>query len=185
VWRPSRWRRRTAPPLREYVSICGFSSVGKKTLIRKLVNGQLRDRFVMPGSVQAYGWAFEPLEDIYDATADHVLYQWQIATDNLIDELHDRFPASGHRVILVWRPWDQHLADWIATYGDEMVGQPSIGVLTDWWRDVIIPRFRNDLAGRGWPVEIVNGASPGYERLDWQTVDRLADEADPRRHEGR
>ena len=157
---------------REYITVAGYSAVGKKTLIRKLYTDELDERFGLSGTRDAYGWAFEPLEGIFEATADHVIYQWQVATDEIIDQLAERFPDAGHRVILIWRPWHENLRDWVAVYGDSTTDEPSEANIKDWWLEVIVPRFRNDLQARGVPVEIVNAATPGYDRIDWESVYR-------------
>lgn len=109
----------------EYISICGLSAVGKKTLILKLLNGELRERFALQGSVEAYGNSFRPLTDIFDAHDDHVLHQWQMATHQVIEDLRNAFPSNRHRVIIIWRPWAQHLAD-KKVYGSMKIpmGQP-------------------------------------------------------------
>ena len=100
--------------------------------------------------------------------------------DSLIDELHQRFPDAGHRVIVLWRPWHERLHDWIADYGDEMTGDPSVANIIEWWNEVITPRFKHQLPAKGVAVEVVHGSTPDYRRVDWASVERFALEITPR-----
>lgn len=157
----------------EYISICGLSAVGKKTLILKLLDGELQERFALQGSVEAYGSSFRPLAEIFDADDDHVLHQWQMATHHVIEELRDAFPSNRHRVIVIWRPWAQHLNDKKMYRRYEMTDAPTQSEITDAWHHEIVPRFQVQLPALGFDVELVNGSAPDYDRLEWQDVEKL------------
>jgi hypothetical protein len=155
--------------MREYVSICGLSAAGKKTLIRRLLadEGGLRDRFSVSGPLEAFGYSFEPLDRIHDSSAAFVLHQWQWANDRLIEELVERHPDGRHRIVLLWRPLEEQYRDIQRMYGESW--RDTILDLARNWEQGITSRFRHEIPTRlGIEVELVDGSAEGYPRLtDW------------------
>ena len=97
----------------EYVWITGPSAIGKYTLANRLAdanNAELRERLGIANPVQLIGYAqsFEQLAAFDNFKTGLII--WQVKQDHLIDELAERKPAAEQRIILVWRPFDQHLA---------------------------------------------------------------------------
>jgi hypothetical protein len=99
----------------EFIHIVGGSGVGKKTIIRRLLNPNehaLRARLRIGHSVAAYGYSFQnPPEAMLEAQTHQVIHQWQFRTDGLIDEAQRRFPNAHHRIVVLWRPVAEHTRD--------------------------------------------------------------------------
>jgi hypothetical protein len=164
---------------RTYLSICGDSAVGKSTLIRKLLadSDGLRRRFhIETGTVEAYGpcfygdgpaWNERWREQIVVTTADVVLYQWQHKNHELIGQLYSRFPDCEHRVVLIWRPWEEHWNDYRQKHrATAERAKHSVQTLKCHWRTEIRPRFEELQNETRIRIELVNGSSPRYDRLD-------------------
>ena len=164
---------------RQVLWICGFSAVGKKTLVEKLMAGTLRERFGILGTVEAFGDSYLPLAQIAETRAEYIVCQWQSNLDSDIEALRATLPTVPHRIVLIWRPWHEHLADWVSVYGAESINPPTELMLAQAWIDVIVPRFRDDLPEQGVPVELVDGSTPRYDRIDWEFVDRTLTIAAP------
>jgi hypothetical protein len=164
----SRRKRKT-----QYISICGHSAVGKKTLIAKLLdNGQadLRERFGLGGKIEAYGLCnqFQPLARIFEAQEDCIIHFWQDKSHPWIECLRRTFPNDRQRVILLWRPWDIHSKDLISRNNDY---KPTATEVESHWHDHIVPLFRG-IEQTGVEFELVNASTPNYDLMPWPRWDR-------------
>jgi hypothetical protein len=151
---------------RQFVAICGASAVGKGTLIRRLRDEPaLRKRFGIDGGIlKAFDAHFELLDLVRATSADIIVWKWQFASHRFVDDLRLRFPSPDvHRAIWLWRPWEEHAADFAKKYrndSDSVVQNISNvkGAWTDlrqlWYRD----RKRGGLLQPLEP-EIVNAAA--------------------------
>ena len=77
-------------------------------------------------------------------------------------------------MIVIWRPWREHLRDWIADYGHEMRDTPTVANLIAGWNELIAPRFRDQLPALGVPVELVDGSTTDYRNMTWDQVEQAA-----------
>ena len=166
---------------RLYLSICGDSAVGKSTLIKKLLENEsgLRERFgIDHGTVEAFGYCFlgEVQErnrtwarDIHHSVADCVLHQWQSKHHHVVAELREQNPTCEHRIVLLWRPWEQHWRDYAVKHQQNVRKHGhSIATLVKNWRAKIRQKFgeSSEIQKKyGIPVELVNGSTSDYERL--------------------
>ncbi len=149
-----------------YISVCGLSAVGKKTLIRRLLqdNDDTRQRFSVLTPVRAFGRSFDSLDNIHDLHEGSVIHQWQWANDSLIETLMERHPKSTHRVIVLWRPFKLQYQDILNVYGNSWQG--TLDQLRQNWTDRIIPRFRDHIPNRyGIEVELVESSTAQYPSL--------------------
>ncbi len=159
---------------RQFISVCGNSGVGKKTLIRALLADEsraLRDRFgVEEGTAAAHGFyrEFHPLALVFEATEDCILHFWQYDHHHWIECLRRTFPGARHRVILLWRPWAEHSATIVARGGS---WQPSPGDLERAWHDLYVPRFRG-IEATGVEFELVDASTPLYDPIPWPPYPR-------------
>lgn len=160
-----------------YLSVCGLSSVGKKTLIRRLLQDApgLRERFgIEKQTLAAFGYAFLPIDEIHTTRAECALHQWQIATDSLVEELRTKQPQAEHRVVVLWRPWEQNHADWVRAYAatDPAVASSTPASIERAWTDLILPRFHEGIPRQlGLRVELVDASTPDYRELEhWPGV---------------
>ena len=144
---------------RQYVSFCGHSGVGKKTLMKMLVADEppgLRERFGITGSVGAYGLPGQTIDlgEIIRAREETVLHFWQDSRRDWIEKLRQTFPEDIHRIILLWRPWDSHSAALLARNTPGY--RPSPADVAANWREMRMPEFRKFEAD-GFEVELING----------------------------
>jgi hypothetical protein len=158
---------------RQFISICGNSGVGKKTLIRALLAAEpqdLRDRFGVEGTVAAHGFSreFHPLGLVFEATEDCILHFWQYDHHHWIECLRRAFSVARHRVILLWRPWAEHSATIVARGG---AWRPSPSVLEGAWHELYVPRFRG-IEATGVEFELVNASTQLYDRMPWPLYPR-------------
>ena len=157
--------------MRQYVSICGHSAVGKKTLIHKILstNGsKLRNRFDLSANIQAYERQssldkLPLLREIFNAEEECVLHFWQDKSHPWIECLRRTFTEDRHRVVLLWRPWDIHSAAQIDRQNEY---KPSPMDLESHWHDHIVPLFRG-IEATGIEFELVDASTATYERRDW------------------
>lgn len=45
-------------------------------------------------------------------------------------------------------------------------------MIADAWQREIVPRFQLQLPALGFDVELVNGSTPDYDRLQWHDVEK-------------
>ena len=113
------------------ITIAGFSSVGKKTLIASLLNGErYRQRLGVTGSIEAFGYSFLPLDKMPYSKADTILFQWQF-------DMHDMI-SNSHKIYILWRDYKQHHLDWVKTYSQKhpWVAETTSDYLKKKWHDV-------------------------------------------------
>lgn len=129
----------------------GFSAVGKKTTIRRILDGdpELRKRFGVSGRLYATGYAFDPLIRERCMVADTVLVQWQLAEHWKIRRLREWFPEAEHRVVFLRRDWESHLRSHRHKYR-HLSWRPTIEDLKS-HTDRILSRFTADPG----PIEFV------------------------------
>jgi hypothetical protein len=160
--------------MRQYVSICGHSAVGKKSLVKRLLlpEGQsIRERFGMAGELAAFGDANHPsfnpapVEKMLSAQQDCVLHFWQFSTHPWIANLQLHFPSDRHRVILLWRPWHIHVQAFLEP-GRVPSYRPDVEGLKWVWREKIIPLFR-PVEQSGVEFELVDASTPNYDAIQW------------------
>lgn len=111
------------------IYLVGFSSVGKKTTIRRIIAGDLdlRERFGVSGEIYATGYSFQPLIREECNRAGTVLVQWQLAEHWKIKRLRDWYPEAEHRIIFLFRAWGPHLRSHHERYGH--VWRPTLDEL--------------------------------------------------------
>lgn len=90
----------------------------------------------------------------------------------MIEDLREAFPSNRHRLIVIWRPWPQHLWDKKLYRQYENTDGPTERMIADAWRHEIVPRFQIQLPALGFDVELVNGSTPDYDRLEWHDVEK-------------
>lgn len=121
----------------------GFSAVGKRTTIQRILDGdaELCRRFGVSGTLYATGYAFGPFCRERCAAADTVLVQWQVAEHAKLCTLREWFPRAEHRTYFLLRDWDAHLAAhqrkyghaWAASVAD--VHRRTLSILRDHFSD--------------------------------------------------
>lgn len=150
----------------DFVSICGLSSAGKKTLIRRVLEDRdgVRERFSLRFPIRAFGRSFEPPEDMMRCASGTALFQWQWVHDRFLEELCGLGPPHTHRVIALWRPIDEQFRDVLRVYGENWEGTRDD--LAKQWNERFVPRFRDRLEqAEGVRVDVVDASVPGYPRL--------------------
>lgn len=119
------------------ITIAGFSSVGKKTLIMSLLaESKYRERFGVVGCPQAFGYAFQSLGKMLGSAADTVLFQWQYDVDDYTRKLQH---IGNHKIYLLWRDYKQHHADWCKIYGatNPWVFETNVAYIKEKWHQLV------------------------------------------------
>jgi len=159
--------------LSKFIHICGPSCSGKKTLVKKLLDGStpgLRERFGIDGNFTAYGDFGDPrAERMWRfpwANDNIVLHWWQFATHGWIAHIQKAFPSIPQRIFLLWLPWELQVKaaserEWPTSVNDQQL---------HWFRK-IVPMFRQ-LETWGFKVEVVN-ASKNYSDSTFEEIERL------------
>lgn len=122
------------------IVIAGFSSVGKKTLIRSLLNeDKFRSTFGVRGSIGGFGYSFNPFELVFSSRVDTKLIQWQ--SDPLCMKMTRGLYniPDNCKIFLLWREYELHHADWVRIYKDTepWVTQTSPAYLISKWHQVV------------------------------------------------
>ena len=126
------------------ITIAGFSSVGKKTLINSLLKeDKYRLRLGVTRSIEAFGYSFLPLDKMPHSKADTIIFQWQF-------DIHDMI-SNSNKIYILWRDYEQHRLDWIKIYSQKYpwIAETTSDYLKKKWHDVI-DRFQ------GLDYEVVN-----------------------------
>jgi hypothetical protein len=154
----------------QFVFVAGHSAAGKKTFIEKVFGNEgvdLRERFRLSGQMERFGPDFDPTNRAITSKADTVLIKWQFMDHYWIEVLKKRVPSAQHRVILLWKPFDDHLADLMARQAKQgrIEWKPGPGELEREWYEKLVPLF-GDIHLRGIRCELVHGRT--HEPLtDW------------------
>jgi hypothetical protein len=161
---------RTAMPS-QYISVCGHSGTGKKTLISALVANDpagLRDRFGITGTIEPFGLNFNrDLEAMYSTKADTVIHQWQFVSHAHVNRLKQHAPDARHRIILLWRPYEQQRA--VIVERGNWLPFPTVEHLAWGWRAEVVPLFCNARQS-GFEIELVDTSDFEYRPLTaWPT----------------
>lgn len=161
-----------------YLSICGDSAVGKITLIKKLLADEenLRERFgIGEGTVDAFGVCYsqgeckrdpEWTKMMHQSEKDVLLFEWQWRDHSIIGELFNSYPNDEHRIILIWRPWKEHWRDFQRKHPQLVENGYSLNTLKEHWRGKWKPIFQKIEEDGEKPVELVNGATHEYDRME-------------------
>lgn len=124
------------------ITIAGFSSVGKKTLIKSLIKeDKYRNIFGVTDPIEAFGYSFLSLDKMANSNANTILFQWQFDVHHL----------TGGKIYILWREYEEHHADWVQTYKDKYswVKNTDPNYIKNKWYDVI-DRFQ------GMNYEVIN-----------------------------
>lgn len=156
---------------RKYIHICGPSCSGKKTLVKKLLDGAppgLRERFGIDGPFKTYADFGDPraknLYEIAWAKDDIVLHWWQFVTHGWIAHLQKANPAIPHRIFLLWLPWELQVKAAAERNWTTSVNQQQLH-----WFSQIVSLFRQ-LEMWGFKVEVVN-AFEGYRETTFEEIE--------------
>jgi hypothetical protein len=155
---------------KQFVFVAGHSATGKETFIKKVVSEEgvaLRKEFRLHGSLGTYGSNFAPIEDAIKSNADTILIKWQFAQHDWIESIKNLVPSARHRVILLWKPYADHLSGLMNRQkaNGKIEWSPTADRLEKDWYEKLVPRFR-DIHLRGIDCELVHGRT--HERLiDW------------------
>lgn len=162
---------------KQFVSICGMSACGKKYLIERLIgsNPQWKQRFGLDGTLGVYGKhdasrvALKPPEGMLSAPEDCVLFFWQYATHEWIAKLKAEFPMARHRVILLWRPWEEHRKAFLDP--NRLPKERYTADALKWvWKNEIIPRFKEIESQTGVELELLAVSQDSYNPIPWPEV---------------
>ena len=159
---------------KRYIHICGDSAVGKKRLIKKMIDDPtpgLREQFGIDSDFQAYGFnhpGIRPMYDYFLADKDIVVHLWQYADHGWIAH-HDReSPGIDQRIYLLWLPYDDH-SRYVAEDPHRKAWNPppSPREMENRWRTRIVPLFRK-LQTWGFTVEVLNASTDRYKPMaEW------------------
>lgn len=123
---------------RQFVAVCGPSAVGKATLIQALRDrADLRKRFgIDRGAIKAFDANFGLLDLVRATSADIIVWKWQFDSHWFVDNLRLDFPSPVvHRAIWLWRPWEEHAADFARKYPNDSGSEAeNISKVREAWR---------------------------------------------------
>jgi hypothetical protein len=155
-----------------FYHFCGASGVGKKTIVKKLVDNSvpgLRERFGIAGELAAYGDfahpGVKPMWQYVWAEEINVLHFWQFATHGWIAHNMRAHPGFEQRIYLVWQPYDIHSknlagrAERAKPGTDVHTWRPSGNELRTIWNQQLVPLFRQ-IEVWGLKVEVIDAATP-------------------------
>lgn len=155
---------------KQIVFVAGHSATGKKTFIDKVFSPEgadLRERFRLTGKMERLGAGFGSISMALHTKIDTVLIKWQFADHYWIEVLKKMMPSAQHRIILLWKPFDDHFTDLMErqTKQGKIEWTPKPGELEKEWYEKIIPLF-GDIHLRGFRLELIHGRT--HEPLsDW------------------
>jgi hypothetical protein len=94
-----------------------------------------------------------------------IVFRWQFKEDAVIDQLLTWFPGSRHRVVVLWRPWEDQAKDW-SRVSENPTTVDSQKRLWDKW---IGPRFgpASDFHRLGVEITLVDASGPDYPETAW------------------
>ena len=168
----------------QVISICGLSCVGKGTLIDKIYLDQegVRDRFGIPAQPDFFAsrstsrsgkTGYRKLSEKGQVTKEMfrsprsnlIVFRWQIKQDAVIDQLLGWFPGSRHRIVVLWRPWEDQVKDLSRVFDK----RTSVDSQKRLWASCIDPRFgpTSDFHRHGVEITLVDASDPAYPETTW------------------
>ena len=184
----------TGPAL--VLSVCGESAVGKGTLIDRIVADDrgIRVQLCIPGDVGIFadrdktrgvGNRYIPLSAMFTPPyPDTIVYRWQwvekkfrpeggqLTGYEVIQCLRSFFPEANHRVILLWRNWDDHERQRRKVQEGLPPSQRSKYPVHSTWNRKILPLFgpEGTIEQSGLHVELFEARAESYHQMEWADV---------------